>query len=953
LSVLRISLLGAPVAEADGNPIVVDTRKAIALLAYLAVEGRPSRRDALAGLLWPDYEPEHARGALRRTLSSLRHALGGRWVIADRAMVGLDDKDVWIDVANLVEAARFAKTHEHSPAIECADCRAALTKASGLYRGDFMEGFALRDSPEFEDWQLGRADELKRTLSDVLERLVENLSAGGELAQAGEHARHWLSLDPLHEPAHRWLMRLYARQGRRSDALRQYRQCVAILDSELGVGPLEETTELYEAILRESTAPTVEPRPGEPVAEPVAAIPLVGRDKEVGALRGAYERAGASGQLVVIEGEAGVGKSRLAEDFLHSVAEDGARVAMVRCYEDEAGLAYSPIAEALRALATDFDLDDRVGSLNLSEAARLVPELTTRPSTTPPLDGPGAQQRFLDGVAETIFAGIAGRPPGVLFLDDVHWADEASIVLIGYAIRRLEPHPAIVMLAWRSELMPAEHRLRRAGSQVRQAGNATVLELNRLERDAVRDLVTTTLMDLAAPDAIAERLYEETEGLPFFVVEYLAALSSQHLDRIDWRLPGGAADLLASRVASAGELARQVLAAAAVIGRLFDFDTLRDASGRGEDETVTSIDELTRRGLVREVLSSDEARPEYDFTHDRLRAFVYEGTGLARRRLLHRRVADSMVRRSGAHTDASLPALIARHYRLAGAEAEAARYLKIAGANAAAVYANLEALDHFESALALGHPDVASLRASIGDMCTLLGRYRDAINAYEGAAAATVENEQITIIEQKLGQVHHRRGDLEAADSHYASALEAMSEDEHPELAARIYADRSLTARSAGRASDAFGFATRSLDLGERVGEGRALAQAHNILGILAGDEGRTDETKAHLEMSLQLAAEVKDDRARVAALNNLALFHGRAGSVERGIKLTREGLELCTALGDRHREAALHNNLADLLRQSGHLQEAISEVKIAAGMFADIGTPEEMEPEIWKLVEW
>ncbi|MGH2788514.1 MAG: ATP-binding protein [Actinomycetota bacterium] len=950
---LRILLLGAPVAEADGLRVVVDTRKAIALLAYLAVEARPCRRDALAVLLWPDYEPEHARGALRRTLSSLKAGLGGRWLAVDRGTVSLETESVWSDIGQLSRTSHAVTVHEHNTNEPCADCRAVLEAAAGLYRGEFMEGFSLRDSPEFEDWQLRRADEFKRSFGDLLERLIENLSAEGDLARAADHARRWLSLDLLHEPAHRRLMHIYALQGRRSDALRQFQQLVSVLDEELGVAPLAETTELYEAILNDTIAP-LEPSaspPPLPELGPALAIPLVGRDAELRTLREVLGRAAATGQLLVIEGEAGVGKSRLVEDHLQTAAREGSRIASARCYEDELDLAFSPLAEALRGLSTEIDLSQRVGAMTLSEAARLVPELAPTAVEPPRIGGPGAQRRFVHGVTETIFSGLAGTRPGVLFIDDVHWADEASIDLLTYAIRRLEPHRAVIMVAWRPELMPGDHRLRRATLQVRAAGNGTIISLNRLGPAEVIDIVAKALPETDVPSAIAERLYEETEGLPFFVVEYLTALRSQRPDEIDWQLPAGAADLLAARVASVGELSRQVLTAGAVIGRSFDFDTLRESSGRGDDETVSSLDELVRGGLVREVGGSDDGRPEYDFSHERLRSFVYDQAGLARRRLLHKRVAEALAKRPGAHGDAGSPAMIARHYRLGGAESEAAHYFKMAGEQSAAVFAHVEALAHFESALALGHPEAASIRESVGDACTLLGRYRDAVRSYQSAAALAPDSEQLSVLEHKLGQVHHRRGDWQAAENHYASALDALG-DAFPELAARISADRSLTARSAGRTAESFRFADRALELAEEAGNNRALAQAHNILGILNGDEGN-DEAQRHLETSLHLAQEAADDQARVAALNNLALFFGRSGAVDRAIEMTREGLAVCAALGDRHREAALHNNLADLLRQAGRLPDAISEVKIAVGMFSDIGTPEEMEPEIWKLVEW
>src|SRR5260221_5562457 len=149
---LSIALLGPPMVEVDGLPLEVDTRKATALLAYLGVTGRPVRRDTVAALLWPETDPDRARSALRRTLSTLRTALGGRWLETDRDLVSLDNDGVLFDVAELRRLLAECGTHKHDTAETCARCLEPLLAAAALHRGPFLAGFGLRDSAEFDDW---------------------------------------------------------------------------------------------------------------------------------------------------------------------------------------------------------------------------------------------------------------------------------------------------------------------------------------------------------------------------------------------------------------------------------------------------------------------------------------------------------------------------------------------------------------------------------------------------------------------------------------------------------------------------------------------------------------------------------------------------------------------------------------------------------------------------------
>ena len=199
---------------------------------------------------------------------------------------------------------------------------------------------------------------------------------------------------------------------------------------------------------------------------------------------------------------------------------------------------------------------------------------------------------------------------------------------------------------------------------------------------------------------------------------------------------------------------------------------MREVSGRSEEEAVAALEELTRLGLVEEVKGAGQRTVAYDFGHEKLRALVYEETSLARRRLLHRRVAESLAHRARRRRETgALAGQIAHHYRLAGRDAEAAHHFRVAGEHARALYANAEALAHFRAALALGHPDAAELHEAVGDLQTLLGEYGGALASYE-TAAALGDGDNLSGIERKLGNVYQRRGEWELAESHLEAALE-------------------------------------------------------------------------------------------------------------------------------------------------------------------------------------
>jgi len=561
---LALYFLGAPRIEYDGRPVEPDTRKAVALIAYLAMSGEKHTRDKLAALLWPEYDQTRSRAALRRTLSALKKAVSGYGLLIERESLAFDKStDVLIDADEFRSQLEACDRHGRQPEISCPTCLVKVTGAVAYYRDDFMAGFSLRDSVTFDEWQYLEGQILRRELAGAYQFLVRCFISRGDYSTAIDNARRLLDMDPLDEPAHCQLMIAYTWSGQRTAALRQYRECVRILEEELGVGPLEETTNLYEQIVRgdliqdepkelglEKAAEIVagadeiqpelatEPEPIRNGSRALAwpkerpgpvALPLVGRTAEWNRLVSSFVSGQDDGRLVVVEGEAGIGKTRLAQALVTSLIGEGRRVIVVQCFAGESGLAYGPLIEGLRTAipAADQEWYQDLPPFALAETSRLLPELAqlgSELSVLTPLDSPGAQSRFFEGIRQVILALSEQEQAGLLFVDDVHWADEATVEFLAYLARRLQGQPLFMLLTWRSEDALPEHRLHQVLSDGQRAGTAEVIRLDRLNAAAVHELVQAAAAGIDYREELAQRLYTETEGLPFFLVEYLSNL---------------------------------------------------------------------------------------------------------------------------------------------------------------------------------------------------------------------------------------------------------------------------------------------------------------------------------------------------------------------------------------------------------------------------------------------
>src|SRR5580692_8267397 len=475
---LSLALLGPPVVQRDGAAVTFDTRKAIALLALLAVTGREHSREQLADLLWPEADSAKGRASLRRTLSVTAAVMGAGLTIS-RAAVTLELAAVQVDV------------REFEALIGRADA-GSLERAVQLYRDDFLSGFVLRGCPDFEEWQALVSEGLRQALARGLQRLVAACIAEGGLERATGHARRWLQLDPLHEPAHQAIIRLHGWAGQRSAAMRQYRSLVRVLDRDLAVRPLPETTRLYDDVRSGRLEPPPMPsvvRAAEPLAASVEAAvasatvdapevggaagiwPLVGRETELARLRAAWQATGTAGRVVAIAGQAGSGKTRLITEFRTEATQPpGAAVVLAaRCHDGETALPFVLAADLLRtALAVRPDLPDVLPAQTAAMAGRLVPALAAAhpDSVAPALDSPVAVTRLYGAIADTLLAAASGAgagahavsgagaaegAAGVVVVEDVQWADSSSLGLLAYLVRRLADWPLLLVLSWQDE----------------------------------------------------------------------------------------------------------------------------------------------------------------------------------------------------------------------------------------------------------------------------------------------------------------------------------------------------------------------------------------------------------------------------------------------------------------------------------------------------------------------
>ena len=699
---LRITLLGSISVQHPAGTGIALPGKAQALVGYLALQGSHAQpRDKLTAILWPGVPHQRARHNLRQLLLLVRQALPAASLEETGDGVALDTAGVEVDATEFERLVRMGDTD-------------ALTQAAALYHGDLLAGLG-QQSEAFEEWLLPERERLRELAVEAFTKLLGHHVDATAVGAAIQTATRLLALDPTHEPAHRALMRLHVHQGRRAAALRQYQTCVSILQRELGAEPEAATRELYQEIVRRRheqdrdtptrarhlSARSTAGGAGHRVRSETASVeaPLIGRSAELMALHRALEDARSGrGRIIVLLGEAGIGKSRLVAEVMTEARPGTGRVLFGRAYESAQILPFGPWVDAIRntGLLAEHATLSGLSPVWRAELARLFPELAE-----PDLPAPSDDYLHLFESLVHLIAHLAATRPIAIVVEDVHWADEMSVRLLSFVGHRVHAWRVLVIATAREEELADADVLRRVLEELRSEGHDQVLlsPLSRSDTSALVQSLTAATSDSEAVARLSEQVWATSEGNPFVAVEALRALGEGMRFQAWGKLPvpQRVRDLVSGRADRLSDRARQLLAVAAVIGREFDFTLLQRASGLTEREAAAGVEELVRRRMFHDV---DDG---FDFTHDRIREVVYSGLLPPRRKLLHGDVATTLESLTARALEPPAAAL-GTHYRHAEVWDKATSYLRQAGLEALARSSNREASAHFEQALsALSH----------------------------------------------------------------------------------------------------------------------------------------------------------------------------------------------------------------------------------------------------------
>jgi predicted ATPase/DNA-binding SARP family transcriptional activator len=895
---LELYLLGAPRLERDGVPLAFDSRKQLALITYLAMTGQGHTREALITLLWPELEPSRGRAGLRRDLSVIRKALEEQWLTVEGETVSSDPAaDLWLDVVEFRDLVGSWRGHGHLEEEVCSRCLTALAEAVALYQGDFMAGFSLRDSAEFDEWQFFQTEGLRQELARTLERLVRGHRARGAYEAAIPYARRWVALDPLHELAHRALMDAYGRAGQRSAAARQYEECARVLEAELGVAPSEETTALYERLRTRG----VQGGPAVRHNLPAQVTPFVGRERELREVQARLRDPEC--RLLTLVGPGGIGKTRLA-----------LRTAEVACETDgeryEHGVTYV-----------------RLGPLESAEG--MVPAVAE-----------ALGFRFYQG----------GEPRGQLLA----YLREKRLLLVmdsfehllegvGLVTDILRSAPAVkVIVTSRVRLsLQGEHLLQVEGMEYPEA------EARAEARDysAVELFVQGARRTLAGPDwepapeemGEVVRVCRLVEGMPLGIllaaawVEMLspaeiAAEIERGLDFLETDLQDVPVRQRSLRAVFdhswrlLTEREGEVFQRLSVFRGGFTGEAAREVAG-------ASLHEL--RGLLGKSFLERGANGRYE-VHELLRSYAAEK--------LDRSPDESQAAR-GRHS-------------LFYAQAMQEWATELKGPGQMRALAEMEAdLDNLRAAWnwAVEQGSLGLIEQAVEALCTFYGRRGlvqegeamcqragDALSALEAPDGRRVLAKVLVhqgTANYDLGRYEPAGRQLQASHD-ILEALQRAGHDVRPERAMTLWALAFPTPDLVENQRMTQESLALCQELGDRWGTARALAS----LGWVARNMGEYDRAYQLIDESLTVRRALGDQWGVASSLQTLGNVAGRLRRPEEAERLLRESIAAFEVIGDRGAAAAGRGRLGVVLAAQGRFKESLALLREATDLCSDLG---------------
>ncbi len=864
---LEVRLLGAAEVLLDGQRLrAFDSLRLQRFLALIVLRRGAQPRAKLAFEMWPDSDESQARTNLRKLLHDLRHSL--------------PEIDRFVEIDN--EAVRWIPTGPSDvDVLKFRDAIAAgdLELAARVYSGDLLPAC-------YDDWVLDERTRLRNEAHEILVRLTREAADREDHDTMLRNARRIIEFEPCEEFAVQAQMDAYLALGDRAAALRTYHRYAEALERDLGLAPSRAIGARYRELRADPSRHEAEQ--GDDSAS-IAESPFVGRDLELKRLVEAWNLARAgSAHFVVISGEAGIGKSRLAEEFGRRVRADGYPMASARAYEAAGRLPWGPVVELLRADALRSQIDTLEPAWR-TELGRLLPELLDAGQSreTVTASDPTQRHRLFDAVTQAL---VAGDRPRLLIIDDLQWCDVETIELIGFVVQSRSAAPILIVATVRAEEIPDEHPLVALVDALTHRNAVTTMPLERFDENTTEDLATRMRAEQSIDSKLAARIWNETEGNPLFIVEALrAGISADVSEAV---LTPTMRAVLRARLEQVSDGARRIAEFAAVIGQHFSIELLAAASGTDDNEIVDRIDELWRRRIIR------DRGYRYDFSHDKLRAVALELVSPARRRQIHAAIAAALALESQDDTAAASPRLAA-HYDQAGMIEPAIEAYREAGARAVAVSALDEAISMFRRALTL----LADLPPSPKrdglelDIRIALGSPLVAVEGY-GSEASHQLYERALALCRKLD----RPADPPILRGLGLARLQGCRFEDCDEFA------RGLLERS--------------------TPDPIARTEGRYLLGVSAFWQGDLANARQYLDGAIEvydpsrraehLASYAQDPKA--ICLVRLGLAELWAGNVEQAFDNTGSALELATELDHLMTLAYVHTYAAILVAEAGDL---------------------------------